>query len=213
MTRSGVHDARAVFHRDVVGVDEDTLLAVVAEDRLLVLVAEKLGSSSAPTFNDLRVIPTEFLDKFLDERLGHNVGAPIVLDGNVGLVGMQDHGIVGRKRPRSRRPNSDVELSFPSLEAGGDRRHLEAYEDGGRNLVAVLDLGLCEGGLAVAAPMDGLTATIDGAVEVHLLEHLDVSRLVVGDVRKVRMLPVGVHAETLEAVALDAYVLFGPIAA
>ena len=65
----------------------------------------------------------------------------------------------------------------------------------------------------MCAPMDGLAATIDGAIEVHLLEHLDVARFEVRDERKVGMLPIGVDAKSLETLALDADILFCPFAA
>ena len=95
MARCGVHDARAVFHRDVVSVDEHALFALVGEYGLLVLVALQLGARGLEALDDHSVVPAEFLDELLDERLGHDVSAPVMGDGNIRLGRMQDDGIVG----------------------------------------------------------------------------------------------------------------------
>ena len=63
------------------------------------------------------------------------------------------------------------------------------------------------------APVNGLAATIDLAVKVHLLEDLDVAGLEVGLEREIRMIPIGVDTQALEAVALNVHVLLGPLVA
>ncbi len=63
------------------------------------------------------------------------------------------------------------------------------------------------------APVNGLAATIDLAVKVHLLEDFDVAGLEVGLEREIRMIPIGVDTQALEAIALNVHVLLGPLVA
>ena len=149
----------------------------------------------------------------LDERLGHDLGATVDQDGDVLRLGVEDHGVVGGKGPRRGRPDVDPEAVLPGLEAGGDRGHLEAHEDGGAHLVAVLDLGLGEGGVAVTAPVHGLAAAVDGAAVEDGLEDLDVGGVVVVDVGEVGIVPLGEDAEAPEALALGVNLLDGHLAA
>ncbi len=67
--------------------------------------------------------------------------------------------------------------------------------------------------MALLAPVDGLAAAIDLTLEVHVLEDLDVAGLEVGNIGEIRMIPVGIDAEALEALALDTDVFRGPLAA
>ena len=67
--------------------------------------------------------------------------------------------------------------------------------------------------MALLAPVNGLAAAIDLALKVHVTEDLDVACLEVGDIREIRMLPIGVDAKALEAIALDADVFRSPLAA
>ena len=67
--------------------------------------------------------------------------------------------------------------------------------------------------MALLAPVDGLAAAVDLALQVQVLEDFDIARLEIRDVGEVGVLPVGVHAQALEALALDAHVLRGPLAA
>ena len=60
----------------------------------------------------------------------------------------------------------------------------------------------------------GLRPRYTRAIEVQLLEHLDVAALSkFGLEREVRMFPIAVHAQALEAVALHVDELLGPLAA
>ena len=187
-------DAGAVVEGDVVGVDELTLDALVAEDRLLVLVVAKLGAGHAPGFavgaaDELDVLIAELGAVLLDEGLGHDLGAAVVDDGDVGRLGVQDDGVVGRQGPGGGGPDVDPELALPGLEARRHGGHLEAHEDGGADLVAVFDLGLGERRVAVRAPVDRLAAAVDGAAVVDGLEDLDVGGVVVVDVASDRGCP------------------------
>ena len=126
---------------------------------------------------------------------------------------MQDDSLVRGQGPGSGGPDSHVQLAFPGFQAGGDGGHFETHEDCGAHFVAVFDFGFCQRGVAVAAPVDGLAATVDGAIQVHLLEDLDIAGLEVGDEGQIGMLPVRIHAQTLEAVTLDVDEALGPFAA
>ncbi len=107
MAGRGVDDARAVLKRDVVGVDEHALLARVAKDGLGVTVARKLGAGGRPAGNG-RVVPAELLAAALGERLTKDERAALVLDGDVGGLGVEDHGVVGGQGPRRGGPDGHV---------------------------------------------------------------------------------------------------------
>ena len=61
--------------------------------------------------------------------------------------------------------------------------------------------------------MNGLAAAVHGAIEVKLLEHFDVRALEIRLEREVRMLPIAIHAQAFEVVALHVDELFCPLAA
>ena len=61
--------------------------------------------------------------------------------------------------------------------------------------------------------MDGLAAAVDAAVEVELLEDLDVAGLVFRQVGEVGVVPLAAHAQALEALALAVELLGGVLAA
>ncbi len=204
---SGVDDAGAIFERDVVSIDELALDALVAEDRLLVLVVAELGARHLPDravsgAGKLVVAVAELLAVLLDERLCHELAASVNDDADVLGFRMEDHGVIGRKGPGRRRPDVDPEISLVGLESLRHCRHLEAHEDCRRHLVAVLDLRLGESRMAVHAPVHRLPATVDGALVEDGLEDLDVGRIVVMRVGQIRICPLAEDAEALEALAL-----------
>ena len=218
MAGSRVHRARAGVQRDVVAVD-DGALEVLADGARV----GEAGEFAALERDGLAVLAAHEVVGFPARDLGHlfhqlarhdHVGA-VRLDHHVVGVGRQRHGRVRRKRPGRGGPDEHVGVarSACSLEHAGHDIHLELHEDGRRRLVGVLDLGLGKRRVAALAPVDGFAAAVHRAVEVHLLEHLDVARLVVRREREVRMLPIGVHAEALEALALHVDVFLGPFAA
>ena len=104
----GVDDARAVVERDVVGVDELALDALVTKDRLLVLVVAELLARHVPRLtiraaDELGLAVAELLAVTRNKRLGHELGGAIVLDGDVGGLRVQDDGVVRGKGPRGGR--------------------------------------------------------------------------------------------------------------
>ncbi len=206
MAGSAMDDAGAVFQGYVVGVDELAQLALVAEDGLLVLVAGKVGTGHCP----LRAVgtqcqlvgPAEALAALLHQIACHNGCAAFNHNGHVFRGGVQDNAGVGGKRPGRGGPDGHVQLTLVSLEPSGDGGHFEAHEDSRAYLVAVLDLGFGQSGMAMAAPVNGLASAVHAAVEVELLEDLDVAGLVFGQIGEVRVVPLAAHAQALEALAL-----------
>ena len=74
--------------------------------------------------------------------------------------------------------------------------------DGLAGVLAVLDLGLGEGGLVVRAPVDGLLALVDVALLVHLAKDLDLLGLELRVHGEVGLVPLAQAAQALEGVAL-----------
>ncbi len=218
VARCGMDRAGAGVERHVVAVDHGTLEVLANGGGIgeaVELAAFQGNGFAVGTGNDAVGIPARRLGHLLDEVEGHEEVAPVDFDHHVIGIGSQAHRRVGGKRPGRGGPDEHVSVRIDagSLEDARNRVELELDVDGGRRLVAVLDFGLGEGGMAAFAPMDGLAAPVDRAVEVHLLEYLDVARLVSGREREVRMIPIGVDAEALEAFALHVDVLLGPLAA
>ena len=213
-----VDDARAVVEGDVVGVDELARLALVAKDRLLVAVVRELLAGGAPDLpvgaaHELDLAVAKLRRAALGERLGHDLGAAVVHERNVGGLGVADDGVVGGKRPGCGGPDVHEEPSGPGLQALRHRGHLKAHEDGGADLVAVLDLGLGQRRVAVGAPVHGLGALRDGAGVEDGLEDLHVGGVIVVDVGEVGVVPLAQHAQALEALALRVDLLDGEGAA
>ena len=213
-----VDDARAVVEGDVVGVDELARLALVAKDRLLVAVVREGLARGAPGLavlaaHELDLAVAKLSGAALGERLGHDLGAAVVDERHVGGLGVADDGVVGGKGPRRGGPDVHEELAGPGLQALRHRGHLKAHEDGGADLVAVLDLRLGEGRVAVRAPVHGLGALRDGAGVEDGLEDLDVGGVVVVHVGEVGVVPLAEDAQALEALALGVHLLDGHLAA
>ena len=212
-----VHDARAVVERDVIRVDEAARAPGIAEDGLLVDVARKLLARAPPRGAEAvfhqRVLPAELLAAALGQRLGKDDRTPLVLDGHVAGLGLQDYGLVGRQGPRRGGPDSHVGSVREGLQPVWRALQFETHVDGGADLVGVLQLGLGQRRVAVRAPVDGLAAAIDCAGKVHLLEDLDVARLVFRGKGEVGVVPLARHAQALEAHTLPIQLLFGVFAA
>ena len=139
--------------------------------------------------------------------LEHDLGAAVVLNGDVGGAGLERNCLVGGDGPRRGRPDDKVNRAVEVLEAGGLGGHLEAHEDGGARLVGVLDLGLCQRSMAVLAPVNRFVAAIDHALIEHGLEDLDVGGIMLVIERQIGVIPVAEHAQTTEAGLLQLDVL------
>ncbi len=214
----GVNHTGAVVQSDVVGVDELAGLALVAKDGLLVPIVAELDAVHAP---DLAVrllcqlvgLVAELRAILLHQSLGHDLGATVHHDGHVLGLGVQDDGVVGGHGPGGRGPDVHPEPVLVGLQALGNRGHLEADEDCGRDLVTILDLRLGQCCVAVGTPVDGLATAIDGTLIKDLLEDLDVGSVVVVGIGEVGVIPLAQDAQTLEALTLGVHLLDGYLVA
>mmetsp|Transcript_42070 Transcript_42070/g.96437 ORF Transcript_42070/g.96437 Transcript_42070/m.96437 type:complete len:492 (+) Transcript_42070:1865-3340(+) len=135
-----------------------------------------------------------------DEKLEgeRGVGGDGVLEGAV-----HGHREVGGDGPRRGGPDRHPQAVLVRLERRRRRDHLEAHVDGGGGvLLRVLQLRLREGGPAGGRPVHRLAPAVDVALEVHLSEHAELRRLVLGLQREVRRVEVAPHAVPHERVAL-----------
>ena len=203
-----VDDTGTVVDADVIGQQRHALDTV--EDRLLVVdVVEGLGGNHVglAVDHDRSVLPAKLLAALGSKVLEHDLGATVVLDGDISGAGLEGDSLVGGDGPRRGRPDDEVDRAVEVLEAGGLGGHLEAHEDGGARLVRVLDLGLGERGVAVLAPVNGLVTTIDHALIEHGLKDLDVGGIVLVIERQIRVVPVAEHAQAAETGLLQLDVL------
>ena len=83
--------------------------------------------------------------------------------------------------------------------------YLELYVDRCALVSLILDLRLCESGLILGAPINGLKSLVDVSSLEHLAEHLNLCRLKVGGHCKVGVLPVCNKTKTLELLSLLIY--------
>ena len=203
-----VDDTGTVIDTDVIGQQRHALDTV--KDRLLVVdMMEGLGGNHVglTVDHDRGVLPAKLLAALGSQVLEHDLGAAVVLNGDVGGAGLEGNCLVGGDGPRRGRPDDEVNRAVEVLEAGGLGGHLEAHEDGRARLVGVLNLSLGECGVAVLAPVDGLVTAIDHALVEHGLEDLDVGGVMLVIERQVGVVPVAKHAQTTEAGLLQLDVL------
>ena len=203
-----VDDTGTVIDTDVVGQERHALNTV--KDRLLVVdVVEGLGGNHIGLTVDHNrgVLPAKLLAALGSQVLEHDLGAAVVLNGDVGGTGLERNCLVGGDGPRRGRPDDKVNRAVEVLEAGGLGGHLKAHEDGRARLVGVLNLGLSKCGMAVLAPVDGLVAAIDHALVEHGLENLDVGGVMLVIERQIGVVPIAEHAQATEASLLQLDVL------
>ena len=209
-----VDNTGTVIDTDVIGQQRHALDTV--KDRLLVVdVVESLGGNHVglAVDHDRGVLPAKLFAALGSQVLEHDLGAAVVLNGDVGGAGLEGNCLVGGDGPRRGRPDDEVNRAVEVLEAGGLGGHLEAHEDGRARLVGVLNLGLGECGVAVLAPVDGLMTAIDHALVEHSLEYLDVGGVMLVIERQIRVVPVAEHAQAPEAGLLQLDVLDGELVA
>ena len=203
-----VDNTGTVIDTDVIGQQRHALDTV--KDRLLVVdMMEGLGGNHVglAVDHDRGVLPAKLLAALGSQVLEHDLGAAVVLNGDVGGTGLEGNCLVGGDGPRRGRPDDKVNRAVEVLETGGLGGHLEAHEDGRARLVGVLNLGLGECGVAVLAPVDGLMTAIDHALVEHGLEDLDVGGVMLVIERQIRVVPVAKHAQATEASLLELDVL------
>ena len=207
---SGVDTAGTGVHGDVVG--QQQAGGLIQEG---VLGQHVLKEGAGMGLGDLPGLKAAHLHDLLHQGLGHDIGLTVgSLHQGVALVGVEGDGQVAGQGPDGGGPDHEVELA---VVIGGQLAlvvlHLELHVHGGTGIVLVLDLGLGQGGLVVGAPVNGLEALIDIALLVHLPKHLDLLGLKAGVHGLVGVLPVGQHADALEALHLDVDILLGVVVA
>ena len=208
MTGRVVDDTGTVIDTDVIGQQCHALNTV--KDRLLIVnVMEGLGGNHIGLAVDHNrgVLPAKLLAALGSQVLEHDLGAAVVLNGDVGGTGLERNCLVGGDGPRRGRPDDKVNRAVEVLEAGGLGGHLKAHEDGRARLVGVLNLGLSKCGMAVLAPVDGLVTAIDHALVEHGLENLDVGGVMLVIERQIGVVPIAEHAQATEAGLLQLDVL------
>ena len=170
-----------------------------------------LEEAAGVGLDDLVLVDTADCHDLLDERLGDDVHFAVCgLDDSVALVRVQGDGKVAGQRPDGGRPDDEVKLRLIKVRQLAEiivHGKLDIY--GRARVVLILDLGLGQCGLVMSAPVNGLETLVDVAVFIHLAEHTHLVCLEALVHGLVRVLPVADDAQTLEALHLDADVLFG----
>ena len=174
-----------------------------------------LEEAAGVGLDDLIAVKAADLHDLIGQGFGHDIHFAVgSLDDGILLIRVQGDGKVAGERPDSRSPDDEEELALIDVrELAVIVVHRELDIDGGAGIVLIFDLGLGESGLVLGAPVDGLESLIDMAVAVHLAEHADFisfEALVHG---LIGVLPVADDAEALEALHLEADVLFGIVMA
>ena len=216
MARSAMYNARTIFERYVVGIDKFTDFALVGKNRLLVLIASKICAGHRPfatvSATSKFVVPAKTLATFLNQITGDNGGATIDNNSYVFCRRVKNDTLVCRKRPWRSGPNGYIHLAFVRLKTSRSSRHFKADEDSGAYFVAVFNFSFSKCCVTMAAPMNGLAATIHTAVKVEFLENLNVTCFIFRQVGEVRIIPLSTHAKALEALALAVKLLSGVFA-
>ena len=168
--------------------------------------------------HDFVAFPAEGLGAAFHQRGGQHIVRAVVADHGVVMVGVHGHRHVVGQGPRGGGPDDDAGVGRVRR---GQAQHFcrlgitqgKAHEDGGRGVVVVFHLGLGQGGLARAAPVDGLLAAHHVA-RFHEIAEFARGGGFVGRVHgHVRLVPGAQHAKALEFLALDVQVLFRVLAA
>ena len=140
---------------------------------------------------------------FLDQRARQHEHAARRVDERVRQLGVEVERLVGRDRPRRRRPDDGERVlrERADAERSGERRGIGGAKgdvDRRRRAVRVLDLELGQRRAAVEAPVHRLQAAVDEAALDQPLQDADLAGLVAEVHRPVRMLPVAEDADPLE---------------
>ena len=157
-------DAPGTFENGT-GVGDAVELAALHRDRL------------PARFDDSIALPAGGLSDRLNHLAGEQHEFALRLDEAVVDLGTEGHGRVRGKGPGRSGPDENVGGFGVNAGVHELLRHLvqlEVHVDRRRRLVGVLDLRFGQSRMAVLAPMDGLAAAIDRAVQVELLEDLHI---------------------------------------
>ncbi|KAF5054609.1 hypothetical protein DSECCO2_386240 [anaerobic digester metagenome] len=177
---------------------------------------EAFEGGAADRGQGLPLGPAELRGADLGQFLGQDVEVPAGLDEVVLEVRVHGHGQVVGNGPGRGGPDDDVAFARGGL--GEDfsqsaRFQGKTHVDGRRGVVVVLDLGLGQGRLAGAAPVDGLLVALHRALFVEIGQFAGRGGLVLGCHGQVGLVPGAQHPEALELLALDVEVLESVFAA
>ena len=208
--RRGMHQAGAGFGRDVRAADDGhvAVLERVLEQDLVELVAAA-GS-------DCRAFQAIALEAGFGQFAHQDQRALFGFDQVVGQFRMHADRLVGRQRPRGRRPDhrEGRAAQVGQTEGGGQLfgvvlMHLEGDVDGRRGLVLVLDLGLGQRRTAVQTPVDRLQPLIEVALLQNPAQRTDFIGLGLEIHGQVGVVPLAQHAEADEILLLALDLLGG----
>ena len=207
----GVHTAGTAFQRDVVAQNDPALLGQVD-----VVVAHQLELSAGNGLaHDLVVLDVAGVHDALDQIGGHDVVLLADLDEGVLELTVQADSLVGGQGPGGGGPDDEIGLIHGDAVLCQNTvrilRDVETHKDRIAVVLAVLDLGFCQRGAAVRAPVHGLEALVDVALLGHLAEDLDLTRFKLRLQGQVGVLEVTDNAQTLELVAHDVDMLGGKL--
>ena len=206
-----MNNTRTIFERYVVGIDKFADFALVGKNRLLVLIASKICAGHRPfttvSATSKFVVPAKTLTAFLNQITGNDGGATIDNNSYVFCRRVKNDALVCGERPWRSGPDGYIHLAFIRFKASRGSRHFKTNEDGRAYFVAVFDFSFSKCRVAVATPMNGLTATIHTAIKIELLENLNVACFIFRQVGKVRIIPLSTHTKALEALALTVKLL------
>ncbi len=138
------------------------------------------------------------------QGLSHDVGLAVFsLHEDIGLTGMEADTHVAGQGPDGGGPDHEVGLAQVEVaELAQIVLDGELDVDGSTGIILILDLGFCQSGLVLGAPVHGLQALVDVALFVHGTEDLDFLSLELAVHGAVGVFPVGDDAQTLEAAHL-----------
>ena len=178
-----------------------------------------MRSSAAPgVVGDDRSFQLVALEARVDQVLRQDEVALVGRHQRVGEFRMHRQRLVGRNRPRRRRPDH-VRAPVPPASCASPKAFASFASSAGSSVqpdvdrdvdaVLVLDFGLGQRALAVEAPVDGLQAAVQEALLQDSPERADLVGLVLERHRRVGMVPVAQHAQALEAFLLLHDLLIG----
>ena len=213
VTGRGVHAAGAAFQRDMVAQDHQ---ALAVQERMLHLHQFQFTALDRLA-HDLVAVDLAGLHGALHQGLGHDQIVLPHLDEDVVIVGVQADGHIGGQGPGGGGPDhepglvhGDAALCQDAVGVIGD---VKAHIDGIALVLAILDLGLGQGGAVLRAPVHRFQAFVDVAFLGHLAENLDLAGLKLRLQGQVGVFEIADDAQALELLAHDVDVFGGELVA